>query len=180
MQITKAQNIAAGSIVELITAEIGTNGRLHPGTAIASGGRLAGSFMFRSFNFQLDSNITPGSAVLSEEANEKGPVLINVLGGMLDNFGISPDQEKMDAASNEKSDLSFLETLQRLQDKAQAIMKQNGLDQEQMAYCCAMATAFFIKEFQNYLPAESGFHTAVYGFIEGCKTCPPAFGTLPG
>jgi hypothetical protein len=45
-----------------------------------------------------------------------------------------------------------------------------------MAYSCAMATAFIIKECQNELQAESGFHTAVFSFIEGCKTYPPEFG----
>lgn len=57
----------------------------------------------------------------------------------------------------------------------QIIISQNNLGYEQMAYSCAMATAFNIKECRYDLPAESGFHTAVYGFIEGSKTYPPEF-----
>lgn len=176
MQITEEQNKAAGLIVELIADKIGDNRQIRPGTAIAAAARLAGSFMFRSFNLKLDS-VSSGSAVLSEEANEKGPILINVLGGTLNNFGVSPDSDKMNSTSNVASNLSFLETLARLQDQAQIIMSQNNLSQEQMAYSCAMATAFIIKECRNDLPVESGFHTAVYGFIEGSKTYPPEFGT---
>ena len=176
MQITKEQNEAAGSIVELIANAFGKNRQIHPATAIAAAARLAGSFMFRSFNFNL-SNATPGSPVLSQEANEKGPVLINVLGVTLENFGINLDAGKMNNSSNVASNLTILETLQRLQDQAHVIMNRNNLTQEQMAYSCAMATAFIIKECQNDLPVESGFHTAVYGFIEGSKTFPPEFGT---
>jgi len=57
-------------------------------------------------------------------------------------------------------------------------MQQNKLDIEQMAYACAMATAFIIKECQKNLAVETGFHTAVYGFIEGSKTYPPDYGTI--
>lgn len=172
MQITEGQTKAAGSIVELIAGKFGTDRQIHPGTAIAAGARLAGSFLFRSFNFKL-SNASPGSPVLSEQANEKGPVLVNVLGGVLNNLGVSMDTDKMNTASNVESNFTFLETLQHIQDQAHEIMHQNNLDQEQMAYSCAIATAFIIKECRNDLPVESGFHTAVYGFIEGSKTFPP-------
>ena len=176
MQITKEQNQAAGSIVELIATEIGNNRQIDPETAIVAAARLAGSFMFRSFNFNLN-NASPGSAFLSEEANEKGPVLIDVLVGTLNNFEVNLDSDKMNSNSNEESKLTFLETLLHIQDQAKVIMNQNNLTQEQMAYACAMATAFIIKECQNDLAAESGFHTAVCGFIEGSKTVPPEFGT---
>ena len=176
MQITKEQNEAAGSIIELIANEIGINRQIHPGTAIAAGARLAGSFMFRSFNFNLN-NVSPGAPVLSEEANEKGPVLINILAVTLKNFGVNPDPGKMNTTSKVESNLTLVETLLRIQDQAQVIMNKYKLNPEQMAYSCAMATAFIIKECQNDLPVESGFHTAVYGFIEGSKTYPPEFGT---
>lgn len=174
MQITEGQNKAAGSIVDLINNTIGNNGEIHAATAISACGRLAGSFMLRSFNLKMD-NISPGNVMLSEQANEKGPILINVLGAVLNDFGVIPDPNKMNKATNEKSNLSFLETLERLQDQAQAIMVQNDITQEQMAYSCAMATGYFIKECQKDLPAETGFHTGVYAFIEGSKTWPPNY-----
>ncbi len=180
MQITKQQHKAATLIVELIAHKTGKNRQVHPATAIAAGARLAGSFMFRSFNLNLE-NISPGSAVLSEQANDKGPLLINVLAGTLDSFGISLDSIKINSTSQAESNLSFLETLERLQDPARAIMNQNHLSQEEMACSCAMATAFIIKECQNDLPVETGFHTALYGFVEGSKTFPPEFGiSQPG
>ena len=54
-------------------------------------------------------------------------------------------------------------------------MNKNKLNFEQMAHAFAMAAAFLIKECQQDLPVESGFNTAIYGFIEGSKTYPPEF-----
>ena len=176
MQITPNHSKAAAAIVELIAEKIGTGREIHPATAISSCARLAGSFMFRSFNFTME-NATPGSAVLSDMANEKGPALMSWLGNTLSNFGVNPDPQRMQSASPQQSNLSFVEALEQLQDEGKKIMEANNLDQEQMAYSCAMATAFIIKECKNDLPAETGFQTAVYGFVEGTKTYPPEYGT---
>jgi hypothetical protein len=172
MKISEQQHKAAEKIFELIATELGKNRAVHPATVIASAARLAGSFMFRSFNFQL-ANASPGSAVLSEEANEKFPALINLTGSVLINLGIDIDQKKLNDISMEESNLNFLDTLNLLQSKAAEIMGQNKLDYEQMAYSCAMATAFLIKECQQDLVTEAGFNTAIYSFIEGSKTYPP-------
>lgn len=176
MQITQAHTDAARAIVDLVADIIGGKTRqVHSATAIASSARLAGSFMFRSFNVVL-KDVKPGSAVLSEQANVKGPVLINVVSAMLRNFEVPLDQKKMESVSRVDANLSLLETLDATQEGAYKIMKQQNLDFEQMAYACAMATAFIIKECSNDLAPESGFHTAVYSFIEGAKTYPPEFG----
>jgi hypothetical protein len=172
MQITEQQHKAAGEIIELITAEFSENRAIYPGTAISSCARLSGSFLFRSFDFPT-KNISPGSVVLSEQANEKGPVLINILGWTLNNLDINIDANKLMEASKAESNLSFLDTLNLLQNKAATIMYQNKLNFEQMAYSCAMAAAFLIKECQPDLTVESGFNTAIYNFVEGSKTYPP-------
>lgn len=174
MEITKQQHNAAKELVELIAAELGENRAIHPATAISSCALLSGSFMFRSFNLQL-KDVSPGNVVLSEEANEKWPVLMNIVRWMLDIHGIGIDDEKLNEMSAEKSNLKFLDTLNLLQSKAAAIMSENNLDFEQMAYSGAIATSFLIKECQHDLAVEIGFNTAVFGFIEGCKTYPPAF-----
>ena len=172
MQINEQQHKAADEIVELIVTELGKNRAVHPPTAIISCARIAGSFLFRSFNFSL-KDAAPGNPVLSEQANEKGPDLINIMGWMLHSLGIDIDGNKVNESSMAESDLKFLDSLNLLQNKAAQIMNQNKLDFEQMAYCCAMATAFIVKECQHDLSVESGFNTAIYGFIEGTKTFPP-------
>ena len=107
MQITEQQHKAADQIIELIAAALGENRAMHPGTAITSCARLAGSFLFRSFNFPA-KNISPGNVVLSEHANEKGPVLINILGWTLSNFEINIDTSKLNEASKTESKISII------------------------------------------------------------------------
>jgi len=172
MHITEQQHKAADQLIELIATELGENRAIHPGTAITSCARLAGSFLFRSFNFP-PKDFSPGNVILSEQANEKGPVLINILGWALSTLDINIDTSKLNEAPKTESNLSFIDTLQLLQDKAATIMNQNKLNFEQMAHVCAMAVAFLIKECQNDLPVESGFNVAIYSFIEGSKTYPP-------
>lgn len=172
MQITEQQHKAAQEMFELIATELGKSRAVHAATAIASCARLSGSFMFRSFNLEL-KNVSPGGVVLSEEANEKWPVLVNILGWMLSNLGTNIDKRKLDEFPKTESKLNFLETLKLLQSKAVAIMNHNQLDFEQMSYACAIATSFLINECQQDLKVESGFNTAVFSFIEGSKTYPP-------
>lgn len=174
MEITKAQEIASKELVELIATELGENRAIHPATAIKSCALLSGSFMFQSFNLQL-KDVYPGNVVLSEEANEKWPVLMNIVRWMLDSHGINIDEEKLNEMSKEESKLNFLDTLNLLQSKAAAIMNENNLSFEQMAYSGAIATSFIIRECRNDLAVEIGLNTAVFGFIEGCKTYPPEF-----
>ncbi len=179
MQISKEQHRAAEEMLELIATALGKNRAVHAATAIASCARLAGSCMFRSFNHQM-TTAAAGTVVLSEVANEKVPLLINVTGYTLDNLGITIDQKDLEKSVAATSNLGFLETLTLLQHKAAAIMDKNKLDYEQMAYACALSTAFLIKECERDLPAPAGFNTAIYGFIEGSKTYPPEFAdTVP-
>jgi hypothetical protein len=172
MQITKDQDKAAIEIVELIAETFGNKREIHPATAIASCARLSGSFLFRSFNFP-DKNISPGTAVLSEIANDKGPDLINILAWALSTHGIDVNSLALNSTSNAESNFSFLDTISLLQDKAAGIMENNKLNYEQIAQSCAMATAFIINECKSQLAVESGFNTAMYSFIEGAKTFPP-------
>jgi len=172
MEITQNQNRATGEIVDLIASAIGKNREVHSATAIATSARLSGSFLFKSFGLEID-DAKPGTAVLSQQANEEGPELINVIGTVLSNMGVSVDNDKMESAQIQKTELDFLQSLDSTQTKASELMKKYGLTEKEMAVTCAMSTAFIIQQCQNDIDVESGFNTAVYGLIEGSKTVPP-------
>jgi hypothetical protein len=166
------QHQAAGLVVDLVSSRLGGDQGVHPETAIMSAARLAGCMLLRSFQFDLEAH-EPGSILLSPEANERGPHLINVLGTMLTNFGIALDQSKFGADKGEESNLSYLEAMDIFQNEALGILKSSQLDYEKGAEAIAMATAFIVKECSKNIGAETGFNAAVYGFIEGSKTIPP-------
>jgi hypothetical protein len=172
MNITDSQNQAISLIIELIADALGNNREAHAATVVSTAGRLTGSFLLRSFDFDL-TDVKPGTVMLSNEANEMGPKIVDLVGAVIEAFGVTIDREKMNSIKPEKSQLNFLEALEKVQDAAIAIMQIEGLSYEQMTECCAIATAFLVKDSKDVLIPESGFTTAILGIIEGSKTAPP-------
>lgn len=111
--------------------------------------------------------------MLSEEANRKGPELVNITHAALYNFGIQIDN-KMSGGNQKHAESNFVELIAKIQSPALEIMKKNALTYEQMAQSAAIATAFIIQQSKNITP-EEGFGTAIYHYIEGSKTSPPDF-----
>lgn len=140
---------------------------------IGSVARMAGSFLFRSFGLAL-SGIQPGSVVLSEQANEQGPRLIQILGGVLENLGVKLDPSRLSASQRTTRGQKepFLETQKLLETRFTAIRQKHGLSDGEAADSVAVATAVLIKNCASLLDAHVGFGLAVYGFIEGSKTAP--------
>lgn len=173
-QISSAQSRAAGAFVDLVATRLGKDRGVHSETAIACTARLAGSLLLRSFNLNL-SAMEPGSVVLSNEANEKGPQLINILAAFLHGQGVSLDAQKLGGSHvsrGEEPRLTILQTTDLLQDDALRIAHDNGLSLEEAAQAAALATAFIVSECSKSIGAEVGFNIATFGFIEGCKTVP--------
>lgn len=174
MEITKNQNDAVNDIVEMVVSVVGKGSReIDTTEAISSTARLAGSFLFRSFGFKID-NTKPGTVMLSEDANTKGPQLINITHAVLLNFGIQIDNNKMSSGNKKHAESNFIDVISKVQVPALEIMKKNDLNYEQMAQSAAIATAFIIQQSNNITP-EEGFGTAIYHYIEGSKTYPPEF-----
>ena len=179
MNITQEENAAAGELVELIASKVGDSNRaIHPETAISASARLSGSLLLRSFGLDLDAG-EPGSVLLSEEANKHDPILINILGEFLSASNIHIDKEKIGGNETQRGEaprLNAVETLSLLQDEAIDICKRNSLDMQRSARSAALATAFVVKECSPQISAETAFNVAIFGFIEGSKTIPPAIG----
>ena len=175
LNISQAQHKAAGEVVELVAAKIGKGRAVHPETAISASARLAGSLLLRSFNLNLDK-YAPGAIILSHEANEKGPVLINSLSGYLSALKVQLDKQKLSGKQTLRGgepQLDILGVLSLLQESALEIGKTNQLSVEQTAHAAALATGFLVKECAPQIGAETGFNIAAFGFVEGSKTVPP-------
>jgi len=178
MEITDNQNKAVDDIVEMIVNVIGNGSReIDTTEAISSSARLAGSFLFRSFDFKID-DAKPGTAMLSENANTQGPQLVNITHAVLQNMGVQIDNNKMSNDNQQESENNFVDVMGKTQTPALEIMKKNDLSFEQMAQSSAIATAFIIQQSKN-ITAEQGFGTAIYHYIEGTKTFPPEFTNKP-
>lgn len=178
MQITKQQNEAVNDIIEMVVTVIGNGSReIDTIEAISGTARLAGSFLFRSFDFKIE-DAKPGTVMLSEEANIKGPQLVNITHAVLQNFGIQIDSSKMTNGNQNHAESNFLDVIGKVQGPASDIMKKRALSFEQMAQSAAIATAYIIQQSSNIAP-EQGFELAIYHYIEGSKTYPPDFNLSP-
>jgi len=173
--ITEEQNRAAGDFVDLIAGRLGSGRAIHPETAIATSARISGSLLLRSFGFDLESP-EPGTVLLSSEANERGPALVNLLGEFLAKNQITLDSVKLGGAQEQRGaepNLTTQESLALLQADALKISTRHSLSLQQAAEAAALATGFIIKECVSSIGGETGFNVAAFGFVEGSKTVPP-------
>lgn len=175
MQITEQQNRAAGDFVDLIAGRLGAGRAIHPETAIATSARLSGSLLLRSFGFDLDSQ-EPGAVLLSNEANEQGPALVNLLAAFLAAGKVELDQTKLDGTAEHRGaepNLSTEQSLALLQEDALQIAERHSLSLRQASEAAALATGFIVKECVASIGGETGFNVAAFGFVEGSKSVPP-------
>jgi hypothetical protein len=171
-QIEKRHFDAAGAMAEVFAARLGKDRAVHPETVIASAARMAGTMLFRSFNFDT-STMPPGACVLSVEANEKGPELVNIVTMMLGQYGLQLDEKKLNAGNRgEPPKPTVLETQRLLGADLEKVRQQHQLGLQDGARACALTTAWLIRECSPQIGPEVGYNVAIYGFIEGTKTVP--------
>lgn len=155
-------------ILEKLTNEKG----VHAETAIAGAARMAGTFLMRSFNLPLD-NVEPGSPVFSDIANEKGPLLVELLGLSLDQLQMRCDPQKLESAPEGYAPMIDLLTTQALLEPAMnQIRESQQLDYEQAARAATITTSLLMRECQQIVDPHTSFKLASYSFVEGCKTAP--------
>ena len=164
---------AAREFVDLTIEHLSDERGVHAETVIAGVARMAGTFLFRSFGFELP-DAKPGQAVLSEQANEQGPRLVNIAATVLTDAGVKLDPGAIndDLMKGHEPLLDFLATQQRLEPPFNTVREKLDLSQTQAADACALATAMLIHQTLNVLDPNVAFQLAVYSFIEGSKTIP--------
>ena len=148
-------------------------GGVHPPTVVAACARMAGTYLFRSFDLKLPG-VQPGQAVLSVEANEHSPMLLRTAAGILATLGITIASSPPAAPTTEppKPMYEFLPTQRLLEPRFAAVTTKHGLTTRQAAQGSAIATAILIHHFAKHLEPDVGFGLAAFGFIEGSKTAP--------
>lgn len=167
-QLDAAQEFATATIEALKTPQ-----GVHPGTVVAATARMAGTYLFRSFHLKL-SEVNPGQAVLSIEANEHGPVLMRIAGACLAKMKINIDnaQAGKPVDPKHKPTLDFLDTQKKLEPMYAPIKNPYGFSEREAAHSAAVATALMINYAKNYIDPSTAFNIAVFGFVEGTKTAP--------
>jgi hypothetical protein len=181
-QIVQKQFDAAGAIVNLVASRVGRNRAVHPETAIAATAHLSGTMLFRSFGLDT-TKIPPGVVVLSYEAGEKTPVLLDILLTVLQQCSVAVDKSKIGLApempQGEPPHLTVHDTRDLLEAELLTIQREYQLSLEEAAHAGAVATAWLIRECAVRIGAEVGVNVAARGFLEGAKIAPRPPKTKP-
>ena len=169
--LTKQQMDAAGEFANATIAALKVGEAVHPATVVAASARMAGIYLFRSFAFAV-SEVSPGQVVLSEEANEQAPSLMQIAAGILLRVGIKIPESpaNMPADPKNKPALEFLDTQRKVESVYAPIKAKFELSDQQAAQSVAVGTALLIRHCAKFLDPNVAFGIAAYGFIEGAKT----------
>ncbi|HWA17077.1 MAG TPA: hypothetical protein VG817_11620 [Gemmatimonadales bacterium] len=170
-EITEAQVKASGPLADATMQALANDHGIHAETAVSAIARSAGMYLFHSFGLPA-AGISPGDPVLSELANERGPLLLHTLQAGLQGLGLTAGQPQRDPLETNPPQLSLLDTQQRLEPRLTPMAAASGFTTEQMAHACALATALMIYRTRSVLDSSVAFGVAAYGVVEGTKTMP--------
>ncbi len=173
ISLSKQQLDAAQEFATVTIEALKLPNGVHPGTIVAAAARMAGTYLFRSFGLKLPG-VNPGQFVLSNEANEQWPQLINIAGDALSKMGIKIDnaQAGKKIELKHKPMLEFLDTQKKLEPLYTPIKDRCGFSDQETAYSVAVATALLIRHCAKFLNPNTALNIAAYGFVEGSKTAP--------
>ena len=164
-------NKCISDIVDLVAEKIGNENRvIVPEQAISSCANLIGLLMFLSFGLNTD-NMEAGSILLSEQANELGPKVINRLGFEISQYGFKIDQTKITQTRNEKI-LSYIATLEKTQKALLEIIKKYEYSYEESIIIAISATAFIINNVSSKVDVSEAFGISISSILEASKTVP--------
>ncbi|MEO7361180.1 MAG: hypothetical protein ABI120_12685 [Gemmatimonadaceae bacterium] len=168
-----AQQKCSRVISDYIISALATERGPHAETCVTAAARMGGTILFRSFGLPT-TNMQVGSPVLSDLANQRGPVLVEVMRAGLSGRGIEIDERVAGTGPTEQHAPLFtiIETQEKLDAKIGELTANDGLYGEPAARSCALAAALLISLTKDVLDPNIAFGLAVYGFVEGTKTVP--------
>jgi hypothetical protein len=174
LEIAQRRQKAARDVIEMLEGEFGPTPE-SPETVLYAAAWLAGTSLYRSIG--IEGKIEPGTPVLSDEANRRGPELLAVFSKLLGQFGITITQEDLtfNVPSEHQSKMGILEVQRKMQTHYNEIMKQNLFDFREGAKTGAVVCAMLVKSMcqdRKLLPLGLAAGIVSMGFVEGSKTAP--------
>lgn len=167
--------------IALKTAEIGPG--IHAETLVIACSWMAGTMLYRSFAFPFkpDKVPAPGTPVFSVQANQSGPLLMDIMLKALQTLGHDITEQSVMASQDFKTiktsvaGFPLLEAQKKLDPFYFAYCKAANLSHREAAFGSVIATALAIHNTREVLDMRKGAALAVTGFVEGCKTQPIPF-----
>lgn len=181
-EMQKKRADAAMEFLQLFQERIPlVDGKPHAGTVLSVAGRMAGTSLFRSIH---KKDFEPGVVVLSEEANQEYPQLLNLFAYYVKQNGLDIMSRPLvtEFPEGDKPRMGLAEIQAEYQDQYNAIMKKHGLDYLDGARAgmivCSMVFQYHCMKVKDIDPYV-GAGIIAMGVVEGAKTAPPSLGTKP-
>jgi hypothetical protein len=170
---TEAHANVAKELANVSIRTFNNGGSMHPGTVVAATARMAGTYLFRSFDHKL-AGMQPGDAVLSPKANEQTATLIRVAAAIVNASGIKLDdaQAGEPAEPQHQPRQPFLDTQRKLEPLYRTVTSATGMTEYEAARAAAVAAAYLIAHCAKVLEPNTGFRLLCYGITEGAKSAP--------
>lgn len=166
----EAADLLNRALRKLLTGEQG----IHAETVIAAAARLAGTLLLRDLVPSVDQ-MEPGTAVLSDAADQQGPQLLELVFATLRQLGHA-DLDASTLGGHEEttalSRLSLAQTQSLFSPWCEKIAEVTDLSRREMAAAAAVTTAMLIHDCREVLNIHAGCAIAVYGIVEAIKTVP--------
>lgn len=163
---------AAEEIYDFLFRKLGRGGGVHVGTFVSAAARLAGTSLLRSFNLQLPE-AEPGTPMLSMEANQEGPKLMELMLRALHALGVDLGGKiDPETPTEHLPEMGIVKMQETLEEGFREIMVRHNLGLAQAALAGAFSCAMIIRECREFLDPKISAGIAVMGFIEGTKTVP--------
>ena len=170
---------AAAEVLGIFDRHFRTPQGSHPGTVLAAAAWLAGTSLYRSFEYAQTAE--PGTVMLSEKANQAFPRLLDLFTYYMSKSGtqIKPDQFILETPDTFKPTKTILEIQEAHQDEYNAIMKKHNLDYLDGAragiIACAMLFNYHCVKRQDLDPRLAAGIISM-GIVTGAKTVPMPLG----
>lgn len=157
------------------------NGKPHAGTVLSISARLAGTSLFRAIN---KKEFPAGNVILSEEANQAYPQLLNLFAYYCKQNGTDvlakPPATEFPQKDKPLMDLAQIQA--EYQDTYNQVMNKHGLDHLESARAgmvvCSIVFEYHCKRSKDIDPFVATGIVAM-GVVEGTKTAPLPLGTRP-
>jgi hypothetical protein len=173
--IARRRQAAAVDVVAMLEEQFDTWFASNAATLLHACAWLAGTSLFRSFEF--DPNSEPGTPVLSDQANLEGVKLLKVFMFLLkkDGIDLKPDDLAAELPPADKPVKTILEVQEQFQQRYNEIMRDHSFDYAEGAKTGAVACTRLVKIHclnRKDLEPRAAVSIVSMGFVEGSKTAP--------
>lgn len=170
--LSPEQNNASEDFVSAAHDFVKSAPHTDPEVLILSAARLAGAFLFRSFDLDVAGK-KPGDPIVADAVSICGPRLVQILGASLAALGVVLDNPKPQVALTPPKKMpAFLESQRRLGPVLAPIASKHSLSYARAAEALSAAIAVLIHNFVGQICPSRAFVLALQGFIEGASIIP--------